>query len=83
MKLLIMQFSPAPSYFIPLKSKNSQHSTLSLCFSLNVRQQVLYPYKTTRKIIVFYILYVCRCQTLNRIVAELVVVQLNLILISP
>jgi hypothetical protein len=31
-------------------------NTLSLCFSLNVRNQVSHPYRTTGKIIVFYIL---------------------------
>jgi hypothetical protein len=31
-------------------------NTLSLCSSLNVRDQVSRPYRTTGKIIVFYIL---------------------------
>jgi hypothetical protein len=31
-------------------------NTLSLCFSLNVRDQVSHPYRTTGKIIVLYIL---------------------------
>jgi hypothetical protein len=31
-------------------------NTLSLCFSLNVGDQVSHPYKTTSKIIVLYIL---------------------------
>jgi hypothetical protein len=31
-------------------------NTLSLCFSLNVRDQVSHPYRTTSKIIFFYIL---------------------------
>jgi hypothetical protein len=31
-------------------------NTLSLCSSLNIRDQVLHPYRTTGKIIVLYIL---------------------------
>jgi hypothetical protein len=62
MKLLIMQFSPASYYFIPLRT-NILLSTLfsdifSLCSSLDVRDKVPGPYKTTGKIIVLYI--VCR-----------------------
>jgi hypothetical protein len=58
MKLIIMQFSPT-YHFIPLRSKYSpQHPvlTLSLCSSLNIRDQVSHPYRTTGKIIVLYIL---------------------------
>jgi hypothetical protein len=55
MKLLIMQFSPLSRHFIPLRSKYSpQHPVL--CSSLNVRDQISHPYRTTGKIIVFYIL---------------------------
>jgi hypothetical protein len=57
-----MQFSPATYYFIPLRSKYSpQHpgsNTLSLCSSLNVRDQVSHPYKTTGTVIVLNILIV-------------------------
>jgi hypothetical protein len=56
-KLLIMQLSPASCHFDP----NIVHRTLfpnifSLCCALNVRgDQVSHPYRTTGKIIVFYI----------------------------
>ena len=57
---LIMQFSPLPYYFVPLRPKYSpQHlilKNLSRRFSTTVRGQVSHPYKTTRKIIVLYIL---------------------------
>jgi hypothetical protein len=33
-------------------------NTLSLCFSLNVRDQVSHPYRTTGKIIILYILFI-------------------------
>jgi hypothetical protein len=60
MKLLIMQFSPASYHFIPLRSKYSlQHmfsNTISLYSSLNIRDQISHPYRTTDKIIVFHIL---------------------------
>jgi hypothetical protein len=53
-------FSSTSYHFIPLRSKNSlQHqfsNTRSLCSSLNVREQVSHPYKTTGKIIVLYVL---------------------------
>jgi hypothetical protein len=55
MKLLIMQFSPAsfgPNILLSTLFSN----TLSLCSSLNVRDQVSHPYRTTGKIIVLYIL---------------------------
>jgi hypothetical protein len=52
MKLLTMQLSPTSCLFIPPWSKY----TLSLCSSLNVRDQVLHPYRTTSKITVLYIL---------------------------
>jgi hypothetical protein len=56
MKLLNMQFSPASCHFILLRSKYSpQLPVLKLCSSLNVRDQVSHPYKTS-KIIVLYIL---------------------------
>jgi hypothetical protein len=60
MQLLIMKFSPTTCHFIPLRSKYSpKHpfsNTLNLCSSLNVRDKVSHPYKTTGKIIVLYIL---------------------------
>ena len=56
---LVMLFSQFPCYPIPSRPKYSpQHlfsNTLSLCFSLNVSDQVLHPYTTTGKIIVLYI----------------------------
>jgi hypothetical protein len=56
MKLLVMQFPPVSRNFIPLRSKYSPQHTLSLCSSLNVRDQASRPYRTTGKIIVLYIL---------------------------
>jgi hypothetical protein len=58
MTLLIMQFSPTSRHFISLRSKYFQHpvlSTLSLCSSLNVRDQVSHPYRTTGRIIILCI----------------------------
>jgi hypothetical protein len=63
MKLfIIMQFSP-PSYTSSLLGlnvllSNLFSSTLSLCSSLNVRDQVSHPYKTTGEVIVLHILIV-------------------------
>jgi hypothetical protein len=60
MKFLVMQLPPISCHFNSLRSKYSpQHPVLqhlSLCSSLNVRDQVLHPYRTTGKIIVLYIL---------------------------
>jgi hypothetical protein len=60
MKLLIMQFPPTSRPFISLWSKYYPHylfsNALSLWSSLNVRDQVTHPYRTTGKIIVLYIL---------------------------
>jgi hypothetical protein len=60
MKLLIMQFPPPPvtsSLFGPNILLNTLFSnTLSLCSSLNVRDQVSHPYRRKDKIIVLYIL---------------------------
>ena len=42
-KLLIMQFSPLPSYLVPLRPKYSPQHTLSLLSSLNVIDQVSPP----------------------------------------
>jgi hypothetical protein len=57
MKLLIMQSSPASLRFLPLMFKYSPQlpvsNILSLCSSVNVRDQVSHPYKATEKIIVF------------------------------
>jgi hypothetical protein len=55
-----MQFYPFSSHLIPLRSKYpSEHPVLKhpqSCSSLNIRDQVLRPYRTTGKIIVLYIL---------------------------
>jgi hypothetical protein len=59
MKLLIMQFSPTPitlSLYGPNILNSLFSNTLSLCSSLNVRDQDSHPYKTTGKIIVIYII---------------------------
>jgi hypothetical protein len=55
-----MQLSPATCHLIPPSFKYSAHHPVfkhpDLCSSFNVRDQVSHPYKTTGKIIVFYIL---------------------------
>jgi phosphate starvation-inducible membrane PsiE len=55
-----MQFSPTSYHFIPLRSiyllSALFSNAYSLCSSLVVRDQVAHPYRTTGKIIVFYIL---------------------------
>jgi hypothetical protein len=60
MKLLILQFSHTSSYssfFVPNILLSTLFSnSLSVCSSLNVRDQIWHPYKTTGKIIVLYIL---------------------------
>jgi hypothetical protein len=54
-KLFVMQFSPVSYYFIPLGPcivlSTPFSNTLSICSSLNVRDQVSHPYKTTGNII--------------------------------
>jgi hypothetical protein len=59
MKLLITQFLQPPvtsSAFGPNILLSALFSnTFTQCFSFNVRDQVLHPYRTTRKIIVLYI----------------------------
>jgi hypothetical protein len=56
MKLFVMQFSPI-SFFGPNILLNTLFSnTLSLCSSLNVRDHVSLPYRTTGKVIVLHIL---------------------------
>jgi hypothetical protein len=50
LKIFIKQFSPASSHFIHRWSSTLFSNVLSLCYSLNVRDQVLHPYKTTRKL---------------------------------
>jgi hypothetical protein len=59
-KLLVMQFSPPTHHFIPLRSKYPpQHPVPKhpqSMFSLNVRDRVSHPHRTTGKIIVLYIL---------------------------
>jgi hypothetical protein len=60
MKLLVMQFSPfshhlislGPNILLSIPFSNA----LSLCFSLNARDQVSHPYRTAGKIVVLYIL---------------------------
>jgi hypothetical protein len=52
--LLIMQFSMRSCYFIHLQHPVLKHP--QSCSSLNVRDQVSHPYRTTGKIIVLYIL---------------------------
>jgi hypothetical protein len=60
MKLLVMQFFPTSRHFISLQCKHSPQTLfaniLSLCSSLNVRDQVSHPYRTTNNIIVLYII---------------------------
>ena len=51
--------SPLPYYFVPLRPRYlPQHPNLTdprpTCFSLNVRDQVAHPHKTTHKIILLY-----------------------------
>jgi phosphate starvation-inducible membrane PsiE len=59
MKLLIMQFSPTSCHFGPNILLSILFSnTLNLCSSLNVRDKVSHPYRTTGKIIVFYIVII-------------------------
>jgi hypothetical protein len=62
MKLLIMLFSPTSLYFFPLGPNillsTLFSNTIGLCSSLNVRDQLSHPHKTTGKIIVLYILIV-------------------------
>jgi hypothetical protein len=62
MKLLIVQFSPTSYHFVPLRSNilfsTLFSNTLSLCSSLNAKNQVPHPYKVTGKILVFCILIV-------------------------
>jgi hypothetical protein len=59
-KHLIMQFSPSSCHFIPLRSKFPLSTLFSnnfiRCSPFNVRVQVLYPCKSTGKIIVLLIL---------------------------
>jgi len=59
MQTLIMQSSPLPFYLVPLKPNISPSTlfsnTLSLYSSLNVRDQVSHPHKTTGNNMVLYI----------------------------
>jgi hypothetical protein len=59
-KLLVMQFSPLSCHLILLRSNYPPRilfsNTLRVCSSLNVRDQVSVPYRTTGRIIVVYIL---------------------------
>jgi hypothetical protein len=59
MKFPAMQLTPLSHYFIPLGPdilNTLFSSTLSLLSSLNVRDQVSHPYKTTGRILVLCIL---------------------------
>jgi hypothetical protein len=60
MKFVVMQFFHSPvtsSLFGPNILLSTLFSnTLSLCSSLNVRDKVSHPYRTTGKMIVLYIL---------------------------
>jgi hypothetical protein len=60
MKFLIVQLPPFSRHLIPLRSKYSSQNpvsnTLSLYFSLSVRDQVSHQYQTTGRIVVLYIL---------------------------
>ena len=66
-KFLIMQFSPLPCYFVPLRPKYSPlHPTLKHPQPMFLRyceRQVSHPYKTTREIIIRYILIIFGWQT--------------------
>jgi hypothetical protein len=61
LKLLVTQFCPTSCHFVCLLSKfllsTLFSDTLSLCSSLNVREQVSRPYRTTDRIILFMFLY--------------------------
>jgi len=77
MKPLIMQSSPVSRHFLPFRSKYSpQHPVLKhpqSMFFLSVMEQVSQPYKTTDKIMVFYIIFKLlekRQKTLNIILAS-------------
>jgi hypothetical protein len=60
MKLLSMQLSPTFRHSSPfgpnILLSTLFSNTLTVCSSLNVRDQISHPYRTTRKIIVLYIL---------------------------
>jgi hypothetical protein len=56
MKLLIVQLSNFPVTSFLFGPRILFSNTLSLCRSLNVRDQVSHPYKTTGRIKVLYIL---------------------------
>jgi hypothetical protein len=84
--LLDMQFSPFSHHLIPLRSKYPLSTlfsnTLSLCSSLNVRDQVSRPYRTTGKIIVLdilifkvFLLQTRRQKALNRMIASITRIQ--------
>jgi hypothetical protein len=55
MKLLIVQLPPFSCYFIPLL-RTLFSNTLSLCSSLNVRDQFSHTYKAIGRIMVLVIL---------------------------
>jgi hypothetical protein len=86
MRFLVMQFSPP--LFRPNILNTLFSNTLGLCSSLNVRDHVSHPYRTTGKIIVLYILnltFLCqqtrRQKVLDRMVACITRIQspLNLL----
>jgi hypothetical protein len=53
-RLFVMQFSPSSYHFIRLDPyillKTLFSNTFSVCISLNIRDQVSHPYKTTGKL---------------------------------
>jgi hypothetical protein len=93
MKLPIVQLPPFSCYFfIPLRSRYSLRTlfsnTLSLSRSFGVRDQVSYPYKTSWKVIIVYVLIITFLdrrgggdKRLNRIVAS--IPRICLLLIFP
>jgi hypothetical protein len=51
-----MQLSPTPYHFVPFLSKYIPHHPVLRTPSAHVSDQVSYPYRTTGKITVFYVL---------------------------